>query len=340
MKISDTLFGKLKDGREVRLFTVLCTNGFSVSITNYGASLTSIQMPDRDGKPAEIIAGFPELEGYLSPNPYFGATVGRFANRIAGAKFTINNTEYPLSSDNEFYQLHGGVGGFHSRLWDYSFEEGENYVLVSLSYLSPHLEDGYPGNLSAEVTYTIYDDNRLEIEFSALTDKPTHVNLTNHAYFNLSGFTEGLNSHQLFLNAAQYLDLDEHQLPTGKHIQVKGTEFDFTSPALLSPAKTELDYCYVLNPTISGQASAILLHAGSGRKMTLITTQPGIQVYTSNFLDGSLCGHSGRYYEKHSAICLETQHYPDSPNQPTFPSSLLNPGEKYHQKTILAFTNQ
>ena len=339
MKILDTRFGKLKDGREVRLFTILCSNGFSVSITNYGASLTSIKMPGSNGKPAEIIAGFPKPEGYLSPNPYFGATVGRFANRIAGAKFIINNTEYPLSSEHEFYQLHGGVGGFHSRLWDYALEEGGDYAVVSLNYLSPHLEDGYPGNLSAEVTYTIYDDNRLEIEFSALTDKPTHVNLTNHAYFNLSGFAENLTGHKLFLHADKYLELDQNQLPTGKYVAVKNTEYDFTSPTLLNPTKTELDYCYVLNPTISGQASAILLHAGSGRKMTLITTQPGIQVYTSNFLDGSLCGHGGKYYEKHSAICLETQHFPDSPNQPAFPSTLLSPGEKYHQKTTLIFTN-
>ncbi len=340
MKISDTRFGKLKDGREARLFTVLCTNGFSVGITNYGATLTSIKMPDRSGKTAEIIAGFPNLDGYLAPHPYFGATVGRFANRIAGAKFTINNTEYLLPSEHEFYQLHGGACGFHSRLWDYSLEEGEDYAVVSLSYLSPHLEEGYPGNLSAEVTYTVYDDNRLEIEFSALTDKPTHVNLTNHAYFNLSGFAEGLTGHKLTLNAAQYLELDQHQLPTGKYLPVQGAKFDFSTPIALNPDETELDFCFILNPPAPGEASAFLYHAGSGRKMAVFTTQPGIQVYTSNFLDGSLCGHGGKCYEKHSAICFETQHFPDSPNQQTFPSTLLNPDEKYHQKTIFVFENQ
>lgn len=340
MKISDTLFGKLEDGRQARLFTMICANGFSLSITNYGATLTSIKMPDRTGKAAEIIAGFPNLEGYLAPHPYFGATVGRFANRITGAKFTINNTEYPLSSAHEFYQLHGGVGGFHSRLWDYSLEEGDGYAVVSLSYLSPHLEDGYPGNLSAEVTYTVYEDNRLEIEFSALTDKTTHVNLTNHAYFNLSGFTEDLISHKLFLNADRYLELDEHQLPTGKYLQVKDTEYDFTSSTPLNPTETELDFCFVLKPRSPGEASAFLNHAGSGRKLTLFTTQPGIQVYTSNFLDGSLCGHGGTCYEKHSAVCLETQHFPDSPNKPAFPSTLLKPGEKYHQKTFFFFENE
>ncbi len=340
MKISDTRFGKLKDGREARLFSMLCTNGFSVSITNFGATLISIKMPDRSGKMAEIIAGFPDLDRYLEPHPYFGATVGRFANRIAGAKFTINNTEYLLSGEHKFYQLHGGQGGFHSRLWDYSLEEGRGYAVVSLSYLSPHMEEGYPGNLSAEVTYTVYDDNRLEIEFSALTDKPTHVNLTNHAYFNLSGFAEGLSSHKFTLNAAQYLELDQHQLPTGKYLTVQGTKFDFSTPVTLNPDETELDLCFVLKPHLPGEASALLYHAGSGRKMTVITTQPGIQVYTSNFLDGSHCGHGGKCYEKHSAVCLETQHSPDSPNQPAFPSTLLNPGEKYHQKTLFSFENK
>jgi aldose 1-epimerase len=340
VKISDTLFGKLKDGREARLFTVLCTNGFSVSITNYGATLTSIKMPDRSGETSEIIAGFPDLEGYLEPHPYFGATVGRFANRIAWAKIIINNIEYPLSSEHEFYQLHGGVGGFHSRLWDYSLEEGDGYAVVSLSYLSPHLEDGFPGNLSAEVTYTVYDDNRLELEFSALTDKPTHVNLTNHAYFNLSGFDEGLTSHKLILNAAQYLELDQHQLPTGKFLPVQNTKYDFSTPRALDPEETELDFCFILNPHARGEASALLYHPGSGRRMTVFTTQPGIQVYTSNFLDGRLIGHGGRCYEKHAAICLETQHFPDSPNQPDFPSTLLKPGEKYHQKTIFLFEKE
>lgn len=338
MKISDTRFGKLTDGREVRLFTIGCPNGFSIAITNYGATLTSIKMPDRSGKSAEIIAGFPELADYLAPNPYFGATVGRFANRIAGAKFTIDGTVYPLSSDNPFYQLHGGVGGFHSRIWDYSLEEGDDYATVCLSYLSPHLEDGYPGNLSAEVTYTLFNDNRLEIEFSALTDKPTHVNLTNHAYFNLSGFTEDLKNHILYVNADEYLELNDHQVPTGKYVPVQGTDFDFNTPTSLNPKEIELDFCFIFNRVISlKMPSATLLHPGSGRKLMVFTTQPGMQVYTSNFLDGSLRGHGGTYYQKHSAVCLETQHFPNSPNQPSFPSTLLRPGEKYRQKTTFAF---
>ena len=317
---------------------MVCANGFSIGITNYGATLTSIKMPDRNGHSAEIIAGFPDLEDYVSPNPYFGATVGRFANRIAGAKFTIDEIVFPLSSDNPFYQLHGGEGGFHSRIWDYSLEEGDDYATVCLSYLSPHLEDGYPGNLSAEVTYTLFNDNRLEIEFSALTDKTTHVNLTNHAYFNLSGFAEGLKNHQLFVNADQYLELDQHQVPTGKFLPLQLTDFDFHIPASLNPEKVELDFCFVLNPSKFPESpSAILSHPGSGRKMTVFTTQPGMQVYTSNFLDGSLYGHEGRCYQKYSAVCLETQHFPDSPNQPSFPSTLLKPGEKYRQKTIFAF---
>lgn len=338
MKISDTRFGKLKDGREVRLFSIVCPNGFSICITNYGATLTSIKMPGRTGKSAEIIAGFPELEGYVAPHPYFGATVGRFANRIAGAQFTIDGTSYPLSSDNPFYQLHGGEGGFHSRIWDYSLEEGDNYATVCLSYLSPHLEDGYPGNLSAEVTYTLFNDNRLVIEFSALTDKPTHVNLANHAYFNLSGFAEDLKNHQLYVNANQYLELDQHQIPTGKYLPLQGTDFDFNTPASLNPEQVELDFCFILNPEKTpGTPSATLTHPDSGRKMRVFTTQPGMQVYTSNFLDGSLCGHGGTCYQKYSAVCLETQHLPNSPNQPSFPSTLLRPGEKYYQKTIFAF---
>ena len=341
MKISDTRFGKHTDGREVRLFSMVCPNGFSIGITNYGATLTSINMPDRNGHAAEIIAGFPDLEDYLTPNPYIGATVGRFANRIAEAKFTIDGTVYPLSSDNPNYQLHGGVGGFHSRIWDYSLEEGEDYATVCLSYLSPHLEDGYPGNLSAEVIYTLFNDNRLEIEFSALSDKPTHVNLTNHAYFNLSGFAEGMKTHKLYVNADQYLELDQHFVPTGKFLPLQLTDFDFHIPAPINPEKVELDFCFVLNPSkFPENPSAILSHPESGRKMTVFTSQPGMQVYTSNFLDGSLFGHDGTCYQKHSAVCLETQHFPNSPNEPSFPSTLLKPGEKYRQKTIFAFENE
>ena len=341
MKISDTRLGKHTDGREVRLFSIQCSNGFSVSITNYGATLTSIKMPDPTGKLAEIIAGFPNLDGYLTPNPYFGATVGRFANRIAGAGFTIDETYFALSSDNPFYQLHGGTGGFHSRIWDYSLDEGDGHATICLSYLSPDLEDGYPGNLSAEVTYTLFDDNRLEIEFSALTDKPTHVNLTNHAYFNLSGFAEDLKNHQLYVNADEYLELDQNQVPTGIYLPVQGTDFDFNTSVSLNPEKVELDFCFVLNPAKTPERpSAILSHPTSGRKMKVFTTQPGMQVYTSNFLDGSLCGHDDTCYQKYSAVCLETQHFPNSPNQPSFPSTLLKPGEKYRQKTTFAFENQ
>lgn len=342
MNITDQFFGNLPDGREARIFTFFCDGGLRFSVTNYGAILTSVRMPHRNGSNDEITAGFPRLEGYLGEHPYFGSTVGRFANRIAGGRFVIDDEEFSLKMNNPFCQLHGGKGGFHTRLWDYSVEVNPHFARVRFTYLSPHLEEGYPGNLLAEVVFTAFDDNRMEIDYHASTDRPTHVNLTNHAYFNLSGFSEDISGHQLRLNASKYLELNENQLPTGKMIDCKGGIFDFSTPVLLSkngiPKENELDYCFVSDESgIKNLPAAVLYHEPSGRKMSIFTTQPGIQVYSSNYFDGSLSGHGNIRYQKHSAICFETQHFPDSPNQPLFPSTLLRPGEKYHHKTAYIF---
>jgi len=345
LNLTDNLIGILPDGREARLFTFSCDGGLKFSVTNYGATLTSVSMPDRNGKSEEITAGFPQFSDYLGPHPYFGSTIGRFANRIGGGRFAIENEEFRLKMNNPFCQLHGGEGGFHTRLWDYSTEVKADFARIRFKYLSPHLEEGYPGNLLAEVSFTAYDNNSIEVEFAASTDRPTHVNLTNHAYFNLSGFNEDISGHHLMLNADKYLELDENQLPTGRMIDCKGGVFDFSSSVKLSdngiPKENELDYCFVVNePGNSAQPSVVLYHEPSGRKLSIYSTQPGVQVYSSNFLDGSLQGHGNIRYQKHSAICFETQHFPDSPNQPSFPSTLLKPGEKYHHKTTYLFKTE
>ncbi len=341
MYISDTFFGKLPDGRESRLFQVATKNGLQISITNFGGIITSIKMPDRNGVVKEICAGFEKFDDYLKPHPQFGALIGRYAGRIAAGLFKIDDTFYQLNLNNPHYQLHGGETGFHTRLWDYQLEENEESASIKLNYKSLHLEEGFPGNLSAEVIYTIFDDNRLVIEYSAQTDQPTHVNLTNHAYFNLSGFEEDISSHCLTINADKFVELNELMLPTGKFIDCEKSPFDFRNPVLLSerniPYQIELDNSFVFQEVDTKSPLAILHHNKSGRKINVWSTQPGIQVYSGNFLDGSLRGHNGQKYFRHSAICLETQHFPDSPNHLNFPSTLLKPKEKYHHIATFQF---
>jgi aldose 1-epimerase len=341
MHISNTFFGKLPDGREARLFQVVTENGLEISITNFGGIISSIKMSDRNGILKEICAGFENFDDYLKPHPQFGALVGRFAGRIAAGLFEIDGTVYQLNLNNPDYQLHGGETGFHTRLWDYQLEENEESASIKLSYKSHHSEEGFPGNLSANVTYIVHNDNRLEIVYSAETDQPTHVNLTNHAYYNLSGFEENLGSHQLMVKADKFIELNGLMLPTGKFIDCKQSPFYFRNPVLLSersiPDLIEIDNCFVFRKDDTYSPLAILYHEESGRKIKVWSTQPAIQVYTGNFLDGSLSGHNGQKYHKHSAICLETQHFPDSPNHQNFPSTLLRPGEKYHHISTFQF---
>jgi aldose 1-epimerase len=334
MLVKNQYFGNLPDGREARLCCFTCADGMQLSITNYGGTLTSIQIPNKQGKNEEVTIGFNQLDDYLKPHPYFGATIGRFANRIANGMFAIKGSIFQLAKNYDHFQLHGGEKGFHTQLWDYTLDESEHQATLRLKYFSPHNQEGYPGNLQVEAAFTIFDSNCFEIAYTATTDKPTHLNLTNHAYFNLGGFKQTIEDHELAVDADYYLELNDHQLPTGKFLSCAESPFNLTQQVKLAdkgiPQEHPLDFCFVLKHTAK-QASAQLYHPGTGIKLKIFTTQPGIQLYTANYLDGSLQGHNKTMYQKHHAICLETQHFPDSPNQAGFPSTCLQPGESYLQ---------
>ncbi len=336
MKHSQSEFGTLPNGRSVKLFNFEAAAGLKVSISNFGGIITSIQAPDKHGHLAEITAGFPVLKPYHDEHPYFGAIVGRYANRIADGQFLIDGKKYTLHVNNGINHLHGGKEGFDKKLWDaYPFTE-KTSAGVLLKYRSPHLEEGYPGKLDVAVRYIVHDNNTIEIQYEATADASTHVNLTNHTYFNLNGFTGNVFDHHLWLNAAQYLDNDATQVPTGKYIACKDTSFDFYNHIKKGiPGQrvaNEMDHCFAVNEIRStDKPVAVLYHPESGRRLTVFGTQPGIQVYTSNNLDGSLSGHNGTVYEKNMAICLENQHFPNTPNTPGFPNTLLKPGQTYRQ---------
>jgi len=336
MKYLQTEFGKLPDGRAVKLFKFEAADGLKVFISNYGGIITSIQAPDKHGHLAEITTGFPVLKPYLEEHPYFGAIIGRYANRIAGGQFMVDGKRYDLHINNGPNHLHGGKEGFDKKLWDaYPVIEHSN-ASVLLKYKSPDLEEGYPGNLDVSVKYRVHDNNSIEIEYEATCDTATHVNLTNHTYFNLNGFTGNVFDHSLWLRAAQYLENDPNQIPTGKYINCNGTSFDFHKKLMKGipgqKVSAQMDHCFVVNKNGSiDEPVAVLYHPGSGRRLTVCGTQPGIQVYTSNFLDVSFSGHNGTVYKKNMAICLESQHFPNTPNTPGFPETLIKPGQKYRQ---------
>jgi aldose 1-epimerase len=345
--IDANLFGKTKDGQDVQVFTLINTHGLRVKLIDYGATVISVETPDKDGKLANITLGFPSLEGYLQRHPYFGSTVGRYGNRIAGGKFKLDGKEYTLATNNGPNHLHGGNKGFDAMLWKAEPIKKPSEVGVKFSYTSPDGEEGYPGTLQVTATYTLTNNNELRIDYSATTDKATVVNLTNHCYWNLAGAGSGtILQHELTLAADQYLPIDETSIPTGKPADVKGTPFDFTTPHTIgeridevkkAPHQTKgYDHCYVLR----GQAGQLELAAkakdpASGRVMEIFTTEPGIQLYCGNFLGGG-AGEAG--YKQHEAFCLETQHYPDAPNQPSFPTTLLKPGETFRSTTLHKFS--
>lgn len=334
-------FGTMDDGRTVQLFTLTNSNGMEVSITNYGGIVTSIKVPDEDGNIENVVLGFDNLEQYKSGHPFFGAIAGRYANRIANGQFELNGETYQLATNDGENHLHGGEEGFDKKLWDAEVNEDENSV--TLSYLSPDGEEGYPGNLDVEVTYTLTEENELRIDYHATTDKATVVNLTNHSYFNLSGDpSQGILDHLLMIHADRYTPVDEGLIPTGELRPVEGTPFDFTEPetvgARIESIPPGYDHNFVLNDPNSGiRQIATVEHEESGRIMEVYTDQPGVQLYTGNFLDGSLTGHHGVPIEQYAALCLETQTFPDSPNKPDFPSAVLNPGETYETTTIYQF---
>jgi aldose 1-epimerase len=331
------------DGKPVTRFIISNPAGMTAEIINYGATVTRLVVPDRDGTPGDVVLGFDDLAGYLrKDNPYFGCIAGRYANRIAGATFDLDGRTFSLAANNNGNSLHGGIKGFDKAVWDAApLPSGDG---VKFTLLSPDGDEGYPGNLRAEVTYTLTADNALRIEYSATTDKPTPVNLTHHGYFNLSAGKEPtILAHELSLRARRYTAVNDLLIPTGELPAVRGTPMDFTSPftigARIGAVPGGYDHNWVLDSAgMMMSPAATLYDPSSGRVMEVFTTEPGIQFYAGNFLDGTLPGKGGRAYPKHAGLCLEAQHFPDSPHRPAFPDTILRPGETYRQTTIYRFS--
>lgn len=337
-------YGVTKAGEPVKQYTLTNSHGLKAVLIEYGAIMVSFEAPDRDGKLANITLGCPNLASYEENSPYFGAVAGRCANRIARGKFTLDGTEYALATNDGSNHLHGGLKGFDKVVWiSEGFIRG-NGVGVKFSYLSKDMEEGYPGNLQATMTYTLTDDNELHFDYMATTDKATVINLTQHSYWNLGGNGAGtILDHGLMLNATQYTPTDATLIPTGDIVPVAGTPFDFTQMTAIGSRIDQVeggyDLNYVLNDTSTNMHSAALVvDPKSGRSMEIQTTEPGIQFYSGNFLDGSFEGLDGVIYPKHSAFCLETQHYPDSINKPAWPTVVLRPGETYEHHTVHKFS--
>jgi aldose 1-epimerase len=343
-------FGKA-EGRSVDLYTLTNRNGAEAMITTYGATLVSLRVPDRNGKVDDVVLGFDNIDGYLKGTAFFGATVGRYANRIAKGHFTLNGVEYQLAINNEPNHLHGGVKGFDKVIWSARPLNLKNGVGLALSYLSHDGEEGYPGSLSVSVTYTLTNNNELKISYAASTDKDTIINLTHHSYFNLAGQGNGdILNHQLMINADRFTPTDAGSIPTGELRSVQGTPFDFRQPTAIGARINQddgqlklgkgYDHNYVLNgPTGTMRKAAQVFESTSGRTMEVWTTEPGVQLYTGNFLDGAK-GKSGKVYQFRNGFCLETQHFPDSPNKPKFPSTVLRKGRTFRSSTIYRFSTQ
>lgn len=341
---NEKVFGEMEDGRTAHIYTLTNSNGMEVKITNYGGIITSILAPDAEGNFDNVVLGYEDLSKYEEEHPFFGALIGRFGNRIADGKFTLDGEEYQLNINDGNHHLHGGGGGFWQVLWN---EESHSKSTLELSYLSEDGEEGYPGNLQVNVLYTLTENNELRIDYTAETDKATPVNLTNHAYFNLSGDPESqILDHQLRLQASHYTPVDETLIPTGEIAEVEDTPFDFTElkeiGAEIDQVEGGYDHNFVLDRQTKDALESIglLVDPETGRTMEVLTTEPGIQFYSGNFLDGSLEGPNGEKFLKHSALCLETQHYPDSPNQEHFPSTILDPEDTYQTTTVYKFGTQ
>ncbi|MBW6460279.1 MAG: galactose mutarotase [Bacteroidales bacterium] len=334
-------FGTIAD-QEIILYTLENKNGMIVRLTNFGGIVTSIHLPDRDGKPRDVVLGFDSLHSYIDEHPYFGCIVGRYANRIAHGQFTLDGVSYQLAKNNGENHLHGGPEGFDKKVWQAeSFQHGDDAGVI-LEYLSPDGEEGYPGNLKVRVVYSLTGENELKIDYTAECDAPTPVNLTHHSYFNLNGQGEGdILGHELMINADRYTPVDEGLIPTGVLQDLTGTPMDFRSPKTIGQDFDQVpggyDHNFVLNKKGGLSLAARLKSTVTGIVMDVLTTQPGLQFYSGNFLDGSLAGKEGKVYQKNYGLCLETQHFPDSPNQPSFPDVILRPGEKFHHQTIYKF---
>jgi aldose 1-epimerase len=340
-------FGKATDGTEIQLFTLTNAAGLKATISTYGGTLTSLLVPDKDGKLSDVILGFDNVSGYLSPefkksNPYFGALIGRYGNRIKGGQFSLDGQAYTLAKNNGPNSLHGGNQGFNQKIWTAKPGTSADGQTLTLTYLSKDGEEGYPGNLTVTVVYTLTAANALKIDYTATTDKATPVNLTNHAYFNLAlGQSKDVLAHQVTIPADRYTVVDATLIPTGELKPVKGTPFDFTTPHAIGERIAQVpggyDHNWVLNQATGQHSAATVYEPTTGRTMEVTTDEPGVQFYTGNFLDGSLKGKNGVVYGKHAGFCLETQHFPDSPNQPKFPTTILKPGQTYHTTTSYTF---
>ncbi len=352
MEIQRAPYGKTPGGEAVELFTLTNDHGNSIKMTNYGAIIVAIEVPDRDGNRSNVTLGFKDFSGYLERHPYFGATVGRFCNRIANGKFSIDGEEYRLATNNGPNHLHGGIVGFDKQVWSVETLSPSDVASLKVTQSpgvglrfrlrSPDGQEGYPGNLDVQADYIWDNDNKLTLVLVANADKSTHVNLTNHAYFNLGGWGSGkITDHELTLSSSKYLAVDDTLIPTGELVNVAGTPLDFSEPHQIGERIAQLtatngyDHCFVVDGE-PGQlrACAKVVDPASGRAMEIETTQPGVQLYTGNFLDGSA---NAGGFKQHEAFCLETQHYPDSPNKPNFPSTLLKPGEKFREVTSFRF---
>lgn len=348
--VKKNAFGKTKDGEPVDRYVLTNANGMEAAITNYGGIVVSLKVPDRSGKLADVVLGFDSLDGYLGNEPYFGALIGRYGNRIANGRYTLDGHEYHLAQNDGKNSLHGGLKGFDKRVWSAKDASANGVPAVQLNYLSADGEEGYPGNLTVTVTYTLTTQNELRIDYSATTDKDTVLNLTNHSYFNLAGEGHGdILSHLVTINADRFTPVDGTLIPTGELQSVAGTPLDFRTPTTIGARidadneQTKLgrgyDHNFVLNRTGGGlYTAARVVEASSGRVMEVLTTQPGLQFYTGNFLDGTIHGKGGKMYGRRSAFCMETQHFPDSPNQPQFPSVVLKPGRRFTSTTVYRFS--
>ncbi len=342
-------FGTI-DGQPVHLFVLTNTRGMKAAITNYGGIVVELWVPDRHGRLADVVLGYSTLQEYVKGSPYFGAIIGRYGNRIGNARFRLGGREYRLAANDHGNHLHGGIKGFDKVVWKAQPTLTPEGPQLALTYLSKDGEEGYPGNLHATVTYRLTEENALDIQYRATTDKPTPVNLTNHSYFNLRGQGQGdILGHRLVLCADRFTPVDQGLIPTGELRPVEGTPFDFRQPVAIGTRIDQpdeqlrfgrgYDHNFVLNkkPGELGLAGRVE-EPTTGRVMEVLTTEPGIQFYSGNFLDGTNVGKGGKVYRHRYGFCLETQHFPDSPNKPQFPSTILKPGQEYHSRTVYRFS--
>ena len=346
-------FGRTATGHAVELFTLRNAHGIEVQLTNYGGIITSIKTPDRTGRFADIVLGYDNLSGYLANSPYFGAIVGRYANRIARGRFTLDGATYILATNNGPNSLHGGRRGFDKVVWNAQPVQNQYGQAVILDYTSPDGEEGYPGTLHVRVLYTLTPDDQLIVDYEATTDKATPINLSQHSYWNLAGnASRDILGHVLTINADAITPVDSTLIPTGQVVPVDGTPFDFRGPRTIGERVDQrqnsqirygngYDHNFVLNRTTQSPDTMLFAarvqEPSTGRTLTIFTTEPGLQFYSGNFLDGSITGKGGSVYHFRYGLALETQHYPDSPNHPNFPSTILRPGQQYHSRTVFQF---